>query len=185
MVSLLWRLGCYFSRSMRSNFVEVITIGRYRSGTALKINKHTKKEIIIMQGKVKFFDKKKGWGFVTDSEGQDHFVHYTSIIMDGFRYLNEDDIVNFELGVGNDDREQAINVQPILTMKMVEDSLKEENLYVKEIKADANTIAMNALGMDKGYMVVDLNNVIQVGEQGMSFLDLAAFAGFDTEGLSE
>ena len=103
--------------------------------------------------------------------------------MDKFRYLNEDDIVNFELGAGNNGREQAINIQPILTMKMVEDSLKEENLYVKKVKADKNTIIMNALGMKKGYMVVDENNVIQAGENGMTFLDLAAYAGFDTEGL--
>lgn len=33
-------------------------------------------------------------------------------------------------------------------------------------------------------MVVNENDVIQVGEQGMTFLDLAAYAGFDTEGLS-
>ena len=69
-------------------------------------------------------------------------------------------------------------------MKMVEDSLKEENLYVKEIKRNRNTMVMNALNMNKGYMVVNENDVIQAGESGMTFLDLAAFAGFDTEGLS-
>lgn len=137
-----------------------------------------------MQGTCKWFNNQKGYGFITDSEGNDVFVHHTNIIMDKFRYLNEDDIVNFELGAGNDEREQAINVKPILTMRMVEDSLKEENLYVKKVKADKNTIIMNALGMKKGYMVVDENDVIQVGENGMTFLDLAAFAGFDTEGLS-
>lgn len=136
-----------------------------------------------MQGTCKWFNAQKGYGFITDLEGNDVFVHYSNIIMDKFRYLNEDDIVNFELGAGNNGREQAINVQPILTMKMVEDSLKEENLYVKKVKADKNTIIMNALGMKKGYMVVDENNVIQAGENGMTFLDLAAYAGFDTEGL--
>jgi len=107
--------------------------------------------------------------------------------MDGFKSLHEDDMVEYELGMGNGRQPfiQAVEVKPILTMRMIKDSLKEENLYVKKIKADANTIAMNTLGMDKGYMVVDKNNVIQAGEQGMSFLDLAAFAGFDTEGLSE
>ena len=103
--------------------------------------------------------------------------------MDGFRHLNEDDIVNFELGAGKDGREQAVDVKPMLTIKMVEDSLKEENLYVKEIKSNKNTIVMNALNMNKGYMVVNENGVIQAGENGMSFLDLAAYAGFDTEGL--
>lgn len=137
-----------------------------------------------MQGTVKGFNAQKGYGFIIDSEGKDVFVHHSNIVMDGFRYLNENDIVNFELGSGKDGREQAVNVQPFLTMKMLKDSLKEENLYVKEVKANANTIVLNALGMDKGYMVVDQNDVIQAGEQGMSFLDLAAYAGFDIEGLS-
>jgi len=126
----------------------------------------------------------KGYGFITDSEGKEHFAHHSSIIMDGFRHLNEDDIVNFELGTGKNGREQAISVQPVLTMKMVRDSLKEGNLFVKEVKADANTVSMKTLGIKDGYMVVNENDVIQVGEQGMTFLDLAAYAGFDTEGLS-
>jgi len=132
-----------------------------------------------MQGTVKWFNAQKGYGFIIDPEGKDVFVHHSNIVMDGFRYLSEDDIVNFELGSGKDGREQAVNVQPILTMKMVEDSLKKNKLHVKEIKADANTIAMNTLGMNKGYMVVDQNNVIQAGEQGMSFLELAAYAGYE------
>lgn len=136
-----------------------------------------------MKGTVKWFDK--GYGFITDSEGKEHFVHHSNIVMDGFRHLNEDDIVNFELGTGKDGREQAISVQPVLTMKMVRDSLREGNLFVKEVKADANTVSINTLGMTKGYQVVNENNVIQAGEQGMSFLELAAFVGYDIEGLSD
>ena len=138
-----------------------------------------------MQGTVKWFNAQKGYGFIVDPEGKDVFVYHSNIVMDGFRHLNEDDIVNFELGAGKDGREQAVNVKPMLTMKMVEDSLKEENLHVKKIKSNKNTIIMNALGMDKGYMVVDENDVIQAGENGMSFLDLAAYTGFDIEGLTE
>ncbi len=129
-----------------------------------------------MQGTVKFFDRTKGWGFITDTEGKDHFVHHSNIIMDKFRYLDEDDIVNFELGAGNDGREQAINVQPFFTLKMIKDSLKEENLYAKTIK-DRNGITK--------YQVVNQLDMIQAGEQGMSFLDLAAFTGFDIDGLTE
>lgn len=129
----------------------------------------------MMQGTVKWFDTQKGYGFIVDSEGKEHFVYHSNIVMDGFRHLNEDDIVNFELGAGKGDREQAVNVKPVLTMKMIKDSLEEENLHVKTIK-DARKITK--------YLVIDANNVIQTDEQGMDFLNLAAFAGFDTEGLS-
>jgi len=46
-----------------------------------------------MQGTCKWFNAQKGYGFITDSEGNDVFVHHSNIIMDKFRYLNEDDIV--------------------------------------------------------------------------------------------
>ena len=127
-----------------------------------------------MQGTVKWFDAQKGYGFITDSEGNEHFLHHSSIVMDGFRHLSEDDIVNFELGTGNSGKEQAVNVQPFLTMKMVKDSLKEESLQVKRTK-DADKVTK--------YLVVDANNAIQTGENGISFLELAAFAGFDIEEL--
>ena len=128
-----------------------------------------------MQGTTKWFNNQKGYGFITDSEGKDVFVHHNNIVMDGFCHLNEDDIVNYELGAGKDGREQAVNVIPVLTMKMVKDSLKEENLYVKTMK-DAYKVTK--------YLVVDNKDVLQTNEQGIDFLNLAAFAGFDTEGLS-
>lgn len=128
-----------------------------------------------MQGTIKWFNAQKGYGFIIGLDGEDTFVHHSNIVMDGFRYLNEDDIVNFELGASKDGREQAINVRPFLTHKMIRDSLKEENLHVKTFK-DAYKVTK--------YLVVDANNMIQTDEQGMDFLNLAAFAGFDTEGLS-
>ena len=143
------------------------------------------KEILKMRCTVKWFDAKKGYGIISTKGGkEDYFVHQSNIVMDGFRYLCEGDIVDFDVIPGEDGRNLAVNVVPVLTMKMVKDSLKEENLYVKEVKVDANTVSMNTLGIKKGYMVVNENDVIQVGEQGMTFLDLAAYAGFDTEGLS-
>ena len=129
-----------------------------------------------MRGTVKFFNAQKGWGFLTDSEGKNIFVHHTSIVMDGFRTLQENDIVDFDIGTGNNDREQAVNVAPILTMKMVKNSLKEENLHV--------VIDPNACDANK-YAVIDENEIIQTSEDGITFLELAAYAGFDVSGLEE
>lgn len=124
---------------------------------------------------VKWFNTQRGYGFITDLDSkEDVFVHHSNIVMDGFRYLNEEDIVNYDKDAGKDGRDQAVNVQPILTMKMVEDSLKEEKLYVKVIKVHKAT----------KYQVVDANDMLQAGENGMTFLELAAFSGYDTEGLS-
>ena len=93
-----------------------------------------------MQGIVKWFDSQKGYGFIIDSEGKDVFIHHSNIVMDKFRYLNENDVVDFDLGAGKDGRKQAVDVTPILTMRMVEDSLKEENLYIKKITSNKNTM---------------------------------------------
>lgn len=131
---------------------------------------------------VKWFNAQKGYGFLTDSETkEDVFCHYSQLQMDGFKSLHENDMVTYELGsgAGKDSREQAINVKPILTMKMIEDSLKENNLHVKEYRSSKDTAVMNTLGLDKGYMVVDENDVIVAGENGMTFLDLAAYANFE------
>ncbi|MFM1942045.1 MAG: hypothetical protein RI897_1027 [Verrucomicrobiota bacterium] len=48
-------------------------------------------------GKVKWFDNKKGFGFIIQEEGPDVFVHHTAIQGDGFRTLNEGEVVEFEV----------------------------------------------------------------------------------------
>ena len=105
-------------------------------------------------------------------DGKDVFVHHSNIIMDGFRTLDENDVINFELGNSNDGREQAVNVSPIVTTKMIESALKEENLYVKTVK--------DSYGVKK-YLVVNADNVIQTSEQGMSFSELATYAEMPIE----
>lgn len=120
------------------------------------------------QGTVKFFSKT--WGFISaDNDNKEYFVHQSNIQMDGFRHLDENDIVHFEATTGKNGKEQAINVKPVLTIKMIKAALKEENLYVNTFK-DAYGETM--------YHVVDENNLIQTSEQGMSFLELAAYTGF-------
>ena len=50
----------------------------------------------MAKGTVKWFDPKKGFGFVLNDEGQDVFVHYTSIDGEGFRCLRNGQVVEFE-----------------------------------------------------------------------------------------
>lgn len=54
----------------------------------------------MTQGTVKWFNAEKGYGFITSGEGQDVFVHYSSIEMSGFRVLEEGQQVEFTVGTG-------------------------------------------------------------------------------------
>lgn len=51
----------------------------------------------MASGKVKWFDNKKGFGFIAQEAGQDVFVHHSSIVGQGFKTLNEGEQVNFEI----------------------------------------------------------------------------------------
>lgn len=63
------------------------------------------------RGTVKWFDAKKGYGFIDmGDDDEDIFVHHTQIQMDGFRSLAEGDLVEFELVQGKDGRPQAAKV---------------------------------------------------------------------------
>lgn len=66
-----------------------------------------------MKGTVKFFDGTKGWGFITDESGNDVFVHYSSIQIEGSKSLNQNDVVEFEIGEDKDGRTQAVNVKVV------------------------------------------------------------------------
>ncbi len=50
-----------------------------------------------LTGTVKWFDSKKGYGFITADNGQDVFVHYTGISGEGFRTLEEGERVSFNV----------------------------------------------------------------------------------------
>ena len=52
------------------------------------------------QGKVKWFNDAKGFGFIAQDEGKDVFVHHTAIVAEGFRSLAEGDEVEFEITNG-------------------------------------------------------------------------------------
>lgn len=65
-----------------------------------------------MKGKVKWFNEKKGYGFVTPDEGSDAFVHHSSIKMEGFKTLAEGDAVEFDV-VAGEKGPKAENVRKI------------------------------------------------------------------------
>ena len=63
----------------------------------------------MAQGTVKWFNEQKGFGFITADDGQDVFVHHTSINQDGYRTLDEGQRVTFEI-VSGPKGPQASNV---------------------------------------------------------------------------
>ena len=52
-------------------------------------------------GNVKWFDNRKGWGFITLEDGKDVFVHYRNIDGDGFRKLKDGEPVEFDVVEGD------------------------------------------------------------------------------------
>ena len=66
----------------------------------------------IMKGKVKWFDKEKGFGFICQEEGPDVFVHYSQIKQIGYKVLEEGEDVRFEIREANRGL-QAYNVEKI------------------------------------------------------------------------
>ncbi len=63
----------------------------------------------MTKGTVKWFNDSKGYGFITPEEGNDVFVHHSSIQGEGFKSLSEGDQVEFEITEG-DKGQQATNV---------------------------------------------------------------------------
>ncbi len=61
-------------------------------------------------GKVKWFNEKKGFGFITQENGPDVFVHFSAIVGEGFKTLKEGDAVSFDVSEGPKGL-QAVNVK--------------------------------------------------------------------------
>lgn len=64
------------------------------------------------KGTVKWFNETKGFGFISQDEGEDVFVHHTEIKTDGYRTLKEGAKVEFEVTKG-DKGPKATNVRPV------------------------------------------------------------------------
>ena len=68
----------------------------------------------MKKGTVKWFNSKKGYGFISDEEGNDVFVHFSAIAMDGYKTLQEGTEVQFDIVEGMKGA-QAANVTPIVS----------------------------------------------------------------------
>ena len=66
-------------------------------------------EVLEMKGTVKWFNNQKGYGFISDENGNDVFVHYSGLNMEGFKSLEEGAAVEFEITDGAKGP-QAVNV---------------------------------------------------------------------------
>jgi CspA family cold shock protein len=69
---------------------------------------------IVVRGRVKWFSDEKGYGFIEpEGGGEDVFVHYTEIVGEGFRTLEEGSVVEFEVVDGRRDKKQASRVEVV------------------------------------------------------------------------
>ncbi len=66
----------------------------------------------MKKGTVKWFNNQKGYGFITDENGSEVFVHYSGLNMDGYKTLDEGQAVEFEV-VEGPKGPQAVNVTKI------------------------------------------------------------------------
>lgn len=128
-----------------------------------------------MKGTIKWFDVRKGYGFVTGTDGKEVFLHHSDIIMNDYRYFNEGDIVNYCVVIDDNGRTRAINVKPVLTLSMVVNELSKKGLHLVRIGEDKGV---------HGWDVVDKSNN-SVVDYGMSLIEVATYAGIDTEGLTK
>lgn len=65
-----------------------------------------------MRGTVKFFNKEKGYGFISREGAEDVFVHYSNIVGENFRTLEDGQAVEFEIGPGRKG-DEAQSVKPL------------------------------------------------------------------------
>ena len=71
-----------------------------------------------MNGRVKWFNNEKGYGFIDHTSGEDIFVHYSAIKQDGYKTLSEGQVVSFDL-IETPKGLQAINVTALDNAKVI------------------------------------------------------------------
>ena len=113
------------------------------------------------RGTVKWFNDVKGYGFITDENGNDVFVYYSSIQMEGRKSLNQNDIVEFEIGEDTTGRTQAVNVKRISNNKKYNDMTQAEltEEFVNIIKQNyENGICL----LDSNYELIQFNRIFEL-----------------------
>ncbi|MFB6345437.1 MAG: cold-shock protein [bacterium] len=73
------------------------------------------------QGRVKWFDDQKGYGFVEQDVGDDLFVHYSDIQQEGYKTLSEDQVVEFEI----EETEKGLAAKNVSIVSEAEDTGSE------------------------------------------------------------
>lgn len=98
------RLCCFVVRDsgdrfvlFRKNTVVTFCMPSGESIVNAKTNVSGQEDSALANGTVKWFNNKKGYGFINEETGRDIFVHFSSIQMDGYKTLNEGEPVDFEV----------------------------------------------------------------------------------------
>jgi len=86
--------------------------GVNRSEVLLTHPRQQGKEVVVAEGTVKWFSNEKGYGFISQPDGEDVFVHFTAIQSEGYKSLQEGQTVEFEVTDGPKGK-QASNVRPV------------------------------------------------------------------------
>src|SRR5262249_22342731 len=96
----LYQKGCKFILNLRPfrvfDGLRPREIGREAPNSSKQRKGNTVKE----QGTVKWFNASKGFGFIQRQSGEDVFVHFSAIVADGYKSLNEGQAVEFEVTKG-------------------------------------------------------------------------------------